>query len=406
VPRRILTAREQYDMAEPWRRQAGIQVEPDPTGSNGGNAVHAWHGDKLVGNLTWNGDPPEVQYVSTHPDYRHQGIATHMINWARQNKEPNLDFNDWLSPSGHGLATSMGYTPKDWSPEQADTSDEDDSEWEPGGRFDKTRQDIAEDTQRNQQYSERMKRLKPGQTPRDLELEDARRREARPLYRGVTVPHDSWPASYEGDQMLDWIASNHPDSDVGLGRHWSTDRSVAERSTHNNGHSLVMETDWGGNGEDHDRTNTRPPAPGRQWDDEHEVTIRPGTSLPINSLQKRNDTGGWDETLPEGWRGVEHEASRLFPNKAQGSGWLNDDGWTDHPELYVHKPQFGTQNPEGQRGGGWLEGEPTEGPTDQRNWRQVKYDVDNSRFYHPDTNEPVGRYEWAHGRPDTTLHVS
>ena len=139
-------------------RIAGIQIEPDPTGSNAGDAAQAWDGDKLVGNLTWGGKNstrpgtlPAVQYVAVHPDYRHQGIATNMINWVRENMEPDLDFNDWLSRSGKGLAESMGYQlkkPKEWEP---DTSDADDDEWLPGGRFDTTRQDVEDEVRHWQQ---------------------------------------------------------------------------------------------------------------------------------------------------------------------------------------------------------------------------------------------------------------
>ena len=92
-----------------------------------------------------------------------------------------------------------------------------------------------------------------------------------------------------------------------------------------------------------------------------------------------------------------------------GGPWMtvDDEGIdTDAGEMFVPRPGF--EIPEG-GGGGWAKGVPQDtGPEDQaeRTWREVKFHPGESRFYHPDTGEDVGEYEWGHFRPDRKMFVS
>jgi ribosomal protein S18 acetylase RimI-like enzyme len=51
--------------------------------------VTAYHNDKPIGYLTWargglEGMPGEIQMVKVHPQYQRHGIATGMLDFARQ----------------------------------------------------------------------------------------------------------------------------------------------------------------------------------------------------------------------------------------------------------------------------------------------------------------------------------
>ena len=214
-----------FTSARFWRGAAqGIEIGPhyDPN-FNMGYAAQAWDGDKLVGHLTWNGKkkmkkgmPPEVGYVAVHPDYRRQGIGTSLINWARENREPNLNFNDWLSKSGKGLAESMGYVPKNWSEKEADDSDKNDDEWLPGGYLNLTKQQAQEDLafrkQWKKQQAERKKLHKqkyamPAPAPEGLRFQPG-----TPRSKGLGRVD-----AYVGDDPvghLEWLDDDNPWSKV------------------------------------------------------------------------------------------------------------------------------------------------------------------------------------------------
>lgn len=104
------------------------------------------------------------------------------------------------------------------------------------------------------------------------------------------------------------------------------------------------------------------------------------------------------------------DAVNISPNRHSGP-WMTfekplPDLGRANPEvgeMYVPNPQFVAP----ETGGGWARGVPQDtGPQDERAWREVKFSPQQRRFYHPDTDEDAGNYEWAHFRPDRKMYVS
>jgi ribosomal protein S18 acetylase RimI-like enzyme len=127
------------------------------------------------------------------------------------------------------------------------------------------------------------------------------------------------------------------------------------------------------------------------------------------------ETGGWGEVRikrqsEEYPVPLSRVAKNVFPNRGKiDDDFLARNPWVVHDdastgfeqEFYMPNPQFVTQGL-----GGYAQGDTQgEGPQDERNWREVKFNRDEG-FYHPDTGEGVGEYEWGHFRPDRTMHVS
>ncbi|QDH91870.1 hypothetical protein SEA_PHRAPPUCCINO_195 [Mycobacterium phage Phrappuccino] len=114
---------------------------------------------------------------------------------------------------------------------------------------------------------------------------------------------DGWDNQELGARLLDHITQNmhaKPNTDGGLGRHWTTRRPLAE-SFGNEGWSnpntlpVLLRGDWKGLGEDPYRTNTD-----GNHENEHEVTILPGAPMNISDVMIRNpDTKQWHSVLDQ-----------------------------------------------------------------------------------------------------------
>ena len=97
----------------------------------GDHWLEAEHQGKTVGRLYWATDkhpePGKITLVQVHPDYRRRGIATAMVDAARENVAPNIQFSSDVSPDGKAWSKANGYRPSDgWNDLQPRN---DDAEW-------------------------------------------------------------------------------------------------------------------------------------------------------------------------------------------------------------------------------------------------------------------------------------
>jgi GNAT superfamily N-acetyltransferase len=66
-----------------------------------------------IGYLNWD-DSHRIMTIEVDPEYRRQGIATAMFNWAKQNANPKLRHSVELTDEGHAWGKSMGWNPSPW----------------------------------------------------------------------------------------------------------------------------------------------------------------------------------------------------------------------------------------------------------------------------------------------------
>lgn len=121
---RIVTAREQYEMLEPFRCEAGRRGEL-PEGlryenRGDGGSTFGYLGDQEVGYLRPSRDQnPTIDMIQVHPDYRRRGVGTDMLQWHRENVGP-LDHSTNLTPNGRAWSKAQGHNPKKWTRQPPD----------------------------------------------------------------------------------------------------------------------------------------------------------------------------------------------------------------------------------------------------------------------------------------------
>lgn len=269
-------------------------------------------------------------------------------------------------------------------------------------------------------------------------------------YGDPNGPKADIPGSYDspelGPKILDYL-QNDPKSKSGLGRHWSIDPAVADEFADinspelNNPNALMvrMRGDWPGLGEDPMRTNT-----GDDFPHEKEITLLPGAPITIQDLQVYHpDHKEWRSVLREPQQrtaslrsastpasdfedddAFERTAADEFaydpalirPNRPGGK-LIADEPWNvlwrepireqrfDEKEFYVEAPQLHT-DPE--QAIGWASGQlDYRGPADERDWREIRFNPKDVRFYYSDTGEDIGPGpDWAHFTPEGRMFVS
>lgn len=176
------------------------------------------------------------------------------------------------------------------------------------------------------------------------QFEDGSDPSSRPLADGRSIVEKN-PLGFDnpelGGKLLDWVEQNYGRRDTGLGRHWSTDSSMAAQwAQSGSGGEVVapgqvpslpmrIRQEWKGQGEDPYRTNT-----GGHFDEENEVTMLPGAPVNIADVQIRHpQTFEWHSVLdaPHQRTASDHDLS-LY-HKLQ-KAWTNDDfdevPWAKH----------------------------------------------------------------------------
>lgn len=123
--RRIVTAREQYEMLTPWRiampRADAYQGIPEgythEIGDGVATLVHKNSPNSWASRLMWypNG---EVKKIDTQEGHQRKGLATYLYNETLKHV-PHLHHSEDLTPSGRGWASSM----YDWNPDPHDRYD-------------------------------------------------------------------------------------------------------------------------------------------------------------------------------------------------------------------------------------------------------------------------------------------
>ena len=98
-----------------------------------------------------------------------------------------------------------------------------------------------------------------------------------------TLAHDLIDALSKSEYGS-YAPPQHPPG--GMGRHWSRSKDYAfQRSKANGGtnHSLVLEADWDGQGEDPSLSGVGSSEPGH-YKDEQEATLQPGAHVTVRGL--------------------------------------------------------------------------------------------------------------------------
>jgi len=170
------------------------------------------------------------------------------------------------------------------------------------------------------------------------------------LHRGVNLDTTA-PGMEKIHQILSGGNWDHPDlaghlldylGQRGLGGHWTTDPTQAERfarwpneETGRGGNlQAVVSADWNGEGADPNRTNTREFSDTGEhirsfpWEQEH--TLLPGTNLDVNGVKIRpyddeywNGPADPDQEIDENHEGPWHELSHSSSRMAAALGSLN-----------------------------------------------------------------------------------
>jgi GNAT superfamily N-acetyltransferase len=113
----------------------GLQISHDPElDLHGRHVVKAHHNGEMVGSMKFlpSDRGSKIDYISTHPDYRRTGVGTAMLNYARENIDPNVTHSADVTPSGKGFAKSDGFKPTSYSgePDKWRNSPVRDDSWE------------------------------------------------------------------------------------------------------------------------------------------------------------------------------------------------------------------------------------------------------------------------------------
>jgi hypothetical protein len=191
--------------------------------------------------------------------------------------------------------------------------------------------------------------------------------------------HPGWDHPEVGTHLLNWLSDNRS----GLGRHWSEDPAQAETfarwpdETTGRGGNLqaVVEGDWGGQGADPNRTNTREfNDAGEQirsfpWEKEH--TLSPGAHLNVTGLKIRpyddeywNGPSTGDEPIDENHEGPWHSVlgasssrtaaaaepfmvptEHLAPHIVFDRSTMMEQSKPNFQELLAHIKKHGIQDP-------------------------------------------------------------
>lgn len=111
VPRRVAAEESGYTIVPvPMKSYMRADYQPPPNELYG--RLHAMNpnGEK-IGELSWvpYRGKSTVHYVGVHPDYQRQGVATALLNYARENYSPNLVHEkSYLTPEGAAWAKHTG----------------------------------------------------------------------------------------------------------------------------------------------------------------------------------------------------------------------------------------------------------------------------------------------------------
>jgi ribosomal protein S18 acetylase RimI-like enzyme len=101
-------------------RVAGTEgdLPPGLSFSHDDGQTHAYDDDKLIGYLRPH--QGKIDMIKVIPDYRRRGVATAMLNWHRENVDPNLQHSKDQTPLGRAWGKSMGWEPPDWKKQPED----------------------------------------------------------------------------------------------------------------------------------------------------------------------------------------------------------------------------------------------------------------------------------------------
>ena len=92
--------------------------------------THAYDGEHLIGYL--RPAQGKIDMIKVAPEYRRQGIGTAMLDWHRNNVDPDLGHSTDQTPLGRAWGRSVGWNPPVWNRQDPDIDTLEDYEVERG----------------------------------------------------------------------------------------------------------------------------------------------------------------------------------------------------------------------------------------------------------------------------------
>jgi glutaredoxin-like protein NrdH len=92
--------------------------------------THAYDGEHLIGYL--RPAQGKIDMIKVAPEYRRRGIATAMLDWHRDNVDPDLGHSTDQTPLGRAWGRSVGWNPPVWNRQDPDIDTLEDYEVERG----------------------------------------------------------------------------------------------------------------------------------------------------------------------------------------------------------------------------------------------------------------------------------
>lgn len=214
------------------------------------HVITAFDGDTVVGELNWYGTTGTIHHIQVEGDYLRQGIATAMWEWG-QTMRPAPKHSGDRTTQGDAWARSVG----------------------------------GPIPRRSAASSNTIYRGYKIDFPKDIEETISR------LVAGPTEESEIDQHYKLGPILIDFLASHHWESGVGLGRHWTTRREMAETAAYQGaarGAGVILEATYQPSDVNPDLTHTD-----KGWaETESEVNIKPGANLTITGVYL-TDWYGW-----------------------------------------------------------------------------------------------------------------
>jgi glutaredoxin-like protein NrdH len=92
--------------------------------------THAYDGEHLIGYL--RPAQGKIDMIKVAPEYRRQGVGTAMLDWHRNNVDPDLGHSTDQTPLGRAWGRSVGWNPPVWNRQDPDIDTLEDYEVERG----------------------------------------------------------------------------------------------------------------------------------------------------------------------------------------------------------------------------------------------------------------------------------